>query len=231
MSRQAVLDYLRQRLPLIAPSMLKCDFGNLHREVALLERAGAEVLHLDVMDGHFVPNLTYGPVVIEGLRPLTNMPFDAHLMISQPGRYVDEFIKAGCQALTFHIEAEPEPTPLLRRIREQDCVAGLSLNPDTPVSAIEAALGECDMVLVMSVPPGFGGQKFRPDALKKVSEIRRLSPENLLIGIDGGIGPHTIGEASAAGADVFVAGSSIFGESDYGTAIASLRATAAAARN
>ena len=208
--------------------MLKCDFGNLHREVSLLERAGAEVLHLDVMDGHFVPNLTYGPVVIEGLRPLTSLPFDAHLMISQPGRYVDEFIKAGCQP--GHI-GEPEPVALLRQIREQDCLAGLALNPDTPVSAIAPYLGECDLVLVMSVPPGFGGQRFRPDALGKTSEIRRLGPAGLLIGIDGGIGPHTIEEASAAGADVFVAGSSIFGESDYGTAVASLRARAAAARN
>ena len=211
--------------------MLKCDFGNLHREVSLLERAGAEVLHLDVMDGHFVPNLTYGPVVIDGLRPLTSVPFDAHLMISQPGRYVDEFIKAGCQALTIHIEAEPAPVALLRRIREQDCIAGLALNPDTPVSAVAPFLGECDLVLVMSVPPGFGGQTFRPDALGKISEIRQSGPGGLLIGIDGGIGLHTIEEASAAGADVFVAGSSIFGEPDYGTAIASLRARAAAARN
>lgn len=210
--------------------MLQCDFGNLQREVALLERAGAEVLHLDVMDGHFVPNITYGPVVVEGLRPLTSVPFDAHLMLSEPGQYVDEFIAAGCQSVTVHVEAVPEPAPLLRRIRESECVAGIALNPETPVSAIRAALPECDMVLVMSVPPGFGGQTFRRESLAKVSEIRRQAP-GVLIGIDGGIGPKTIGEASAAGADLFVVGSSIFGESDYGSAISSLRAQALAARN
>lgn len=230
MSRQAILEYLRQRVPLIAPSMLKCDFGNLQREVALLERGGAEVLHLDVMDGHFVPNITYGPVVVEGLRRLTGLPFDTHLMLAEPGRYVDEFVAAGCQSLTFHIEAVPEPLPLLRRIRELNCAAGMALNPDTPVSAIRPALAECDAVLVMSVPPGFGGQTFRREALAKVAQIRSLCPD-LLIGIDGGIGPATIGEASAAGADLFVVGSSIFGEADYGSAISSLRAQAVAARN
>jgi ribulose-phosphate 3-epimerase len=230
MSRQAVLEYLRQRLPLIAPSMLKCDFGNLQREVALLERAGAEVLHLDVMDGHFVPNLTYGSVVIEGLRKLTSVPFDAHLMLSEPGTYIDDFVAAGCQSLTVHIEAVPEPVPLLNRIRELNCVSGIALNPDTPVSAIRSALPESDMVLVMSVPPGFGGQSFRRESLSKVAEIRSRFPD-MLIGIDGGIGPETIGEASAAGADLFVVGSSIFGEPDYGTAISSLRALAIAARN
>jgi ribulose-phosphate 3-epimerase len=230
MSRQAFLEYLRQRMPLIAPSMLRCDFGNLQREVTLLERAGAEILHLDVMDGHFVPNLTYGPVVIEGLRALTNLPFDAHLMLSQPERYIDDFVAAGCQSVTIHIEAVPEPVPLLKRIRNSDRAAGLALNPDTPVAAIHSALPLCDMVLVMSVPPGFGGQAFRREALAKVAEIRRQSPETL-IGIDGGIGPDTIGQASAAGADLFVVGSSIFGEPDYGTAISSLRAQAAAARN
>ena len=230
MSRQAVLEYLRQRVPLIAPSMLKCDFGNLQREVALLERAGAEILHLDVMDGHFVPNLTYGSVVVEGLRPLTGVPLDAHLMLSDPGRYLDDFVAAGCQSLTIHIEAVPDPAPLPRRIRSADRAAGIALNPDTPVAAVRSALPECDMVLVMSVPPGFGGQAFRREALGKVAEIRRQFPE-MLIGIDGGIGPDTIGEASAAGADLFVVGSSIFGEPDYGTAISSLRATAIAARN
>jgi ribulose-phosphate 3-epimerase len=211
--------------------MLKCDFGNLHREVELLEAAAAPLLHLDVMDGHFVPNLSYGPPVIERLRPLTGLPFDAHLMISNPERYVGEFVDAGCQALTFHIEAVPEPRPLLEEIRERDCLAGLALNPGTPVSAIEPAAGLCDIVLVMSVEPGFGGQSFMPAALDKVRAVRRMVPVTTLISIDGGIGTGTIAAAAEAGADVFVCGSSIFDQSDYRRAIAGLRSQAVAARN
>lgn len=230
MNRQAVLKFLRERAPVVAPSMLQCDFGNLQREVQLLEAAGAEVLHLDVMDGHFVPNLTYGPVVIERLRALTEMPFDAHLMISHPERYLDEYVAAGCQAITFHIEAVPSPESLLARIREHDCVAGLALNPDTPVDRIEPYLGMADLVLVMSVEPGFGGQAFRPQSVRKVSELRRLAGEDMLLSIDGGIGPQTIGSASAAGADVFVAGSAVFRSSDYRSELSQLRESACAGR-
>ena len=209
--------------------MLKCDFGNLHREVELLQTAGAEVLHLDVMDGHFVPNLSYGPMVIERLRALTGLPFDAHLMISEPGRYLDDYVAAGCQAITFHIEAVPDCVPLLERIRRTGRIAGIALNPGTPVSAIEAALPVCDLVLVMSVEPGFGGQKFRYECVEKVRAVRqRVRPETL-VSIDGGIGPDTISAAAAAGADVFVVGSAIFDGADYGNALTVLRQQAAAA--
>lgn len=219
MSRQALLEQLGNQAPLIAPSMLKCDFGNLHREVELLESAGAPLLHFDVMDGHFVPNLSYGAMVIAGARPLTDMPFEAHLMIADPARYLDDFVDAGCQMLTFHIEAVPDPIPLLRRIREAGCLAGISLNPGTPVSAIAEAVPECDNVLVMSVEPGFGGQEFMAGVLDKVTEIRRLAAETTLVSIDGGIGPETIGCSAEAGARLFVVGSAIFDEPDYRAAI------------
>jgi len=210
--------------------MLQCDFGNLQREVAALEQAGAEVLHLDVMDGHFVPNLTYGPVVIERMRALTDLPFDAHLMIDGPGRFVDEYVSAGCQAVTIHVEATADPGAILSRIREQDCIAGLALNPDTPVSRIEPYLGMADLVLVMSVQPGFGGQAFRAECVQKVSEVRRLAPR-MVVSIDGGIGPETIGVAASAGAGLFVAGSAIFRASDYRNAMSQLRERALAARS
>jgi len=222
MSRQAVLQQLHSSTPLIAPSMLKCDFGNLHREVELLEGAGAPLLHLDVMDGHFVPNLSYGPVVIERLRPLTRLPFDAHLMISDPGRYLDEYLAAGCDAVTFHIEAVPEPGPLLERIRRQDALAGLALNPGTPVEAVRPYLPLADLILVMSVEPGFGGQKFQPVALEKLCQLREWLPAETLLSVDGGIGPSTIAAAAQAGANTFVVGSSIFETPDYGDAVREL---------
>lgn len=226
MSRHEVLEQLRRAVPLIAPSMLKCDFGNLAGDVARLESAGAPALHLDVMDGHFVPNLTYGPVVIRRMRELTDLPFDAHLMIADPARYLDEFLKAGCDCVTFHVEAVPDPLPLLRRIRERDAVAGLALNPGTPVEAIEPALPECDLVLVMSVEPGFGGQEFMPVSLDKLHRIDELIGPETLLAIDGGIGPSTIGKAARAGAEVFVVGSAIFEADDYGSAIEELRGLA-----
>lgn len=226
MSRPAALKHFRERAPVIAPSMLKCDFGNLHREVELLEAAGAEVLHLDVMDGHFVPNLSYGPMVIERLRELTNLPFDAHLMISEPGRYLEEYLQAGCQAITFHVEANADARDLLARIRDADCLAGIALNPGTPVERIEPLLTECDLVLVMSVEPGFGGQAFQPPALKKLEWLRASCTAETLLSIDGGIGPDTIASAAAAGADLFVVGSAIFDQSDYQAAIRNLHSRA-----
>ena len=222
MTRPAVLRRLLSGLPLIAPSMLKCDFANLHREVELLESAGAKLLHLDVMDGHFVPNLSYGPPVIKSLRAITNLPFEAHLMISDPARYLDDFIDAGCNLLTIHIEAVPDPTGLLRRIREQGAAAGLALNPKTPVEAILPFIAECDLVLVMSVEPGFGGQKFMPAALEKLRQLGPHMGQERLLSVDGGIDLATIAAAAAAGANQFVAGSSIFDTSDYRQAIDNL---------
>lgn len=222
MSRSAVLEQFRSGGPLIAPSLLKCDFGNLHREMELLQAAEVRLLHLDVMDGHFVPNLSYGPVVIERMRRLTRVPFDAHLMIADPGRYLDDFLRAGCDAITFHIEAVPEPAGLLRRIRDANAVAGLALNPGTPVDAIEPYLGECDLVLVMSVEPGFGGQEFMPAALDKLCRLKTLLPAETRLSIDGGIDATTIRGAAEAGAELFVVGSAIFESSDYAAAVEEL---------
>ncbi|QDU36744.1 Ribulose-phosphate 3-epimerase [Maioricimonas rarisocia] len=226
MKRETGLANVMRHAPLVAPSMLKCDFGNLHREVELLEAAGAQMLHLDVMDGHFVPNLSYGPMVIERLRSLTDLTFDAHLMISQPARYLDEYIEAGCDWITIHAEAEDDPLPLLQRIRDAGRLAGLAFNPGTPVADIEQALPACDLVLVMSVEPGFGGQAFNPIALEKVRQVRQLAGAEQIISIDGGIGPSTIADSATAGANVFVVGSAIFDEPDYGAAISDLSARA-----
>lgn len=203
--------------------MLKCDFANLHREVELLESAGAQVLHLDVMDGHFVPNLSYGPPVIKSLRAVTALPFDAHLMISEPGRYLDDYLDAGCDAMTVHIEAAPDPVAILRRIRKGGAAAGLALNPGTPVEAIIPYLPECDLVLVMSVEPGFGGQKFMPAVLEKVRRLAPLMGNDRLLSIDGGIGHDTIAAAAGAGATQFVVGSAIFDTPDYRQSMEQLR--------
>ena len=208
--------------------MLKCDFGNLHREMERLSQANMQLVHWDVMDGHFVPNLSYGAMVIERTRGLTDAPFDAHLMISDPAKYLDSYIDAGCEAITFHIEAERQPTELLKRIRSADCVSGLAINPDTPVEDVVPFLGDCDMVLVMSVNPGFGGQAFMPEVLPKLAYLRKNYPD-LILSIDGGIGPNTIADAAAAGTNVFVAGSAVFNQDDYATAISDLAATAAGA--
>lgn len=205
--------------PVIAPSMLKCDFANLLSEVKRLEVAGAQLLHWDVMDAHFVPNLSYGAMVLQSVRPHTNLFFDAHLMMADPARYLDDYVKAGCDAITIHIEAVPEPGPVLARIRAAGIKAGLAINPQTPVEAIEANLSDCDLVLVMSVQPGFGGQAFIPDVLGKVRALRSKVSPGTWISIDGGIGPATIGEAAEAGVQLYVAGSSIFDHSDYAAAM------------
>jgi len=223
MRDRLTVNQLRSRVPLIAPSLLKCDFGNLQRDFALLETAGADLLHLDVMDGHFVPNISYGPMVVQRMRELSDLPLDAHLMIAEPARYLDGFLDAGCDGITFHVEAVPEPAPLLRRIRDAGALAGLALNPGTPVDAVLPALSECDVLLVMSVEPGFGGQSFMPAVLSKVRRIVERRSREMLIGIDGGIDAATIGPAAAAGAEMFVAGSAIFEARDYSTAITALR--------
>ena len=219
MKRTDILQRLRAARPIVAPSMLKCDFGNLAGEVERLTAANAKVLHWDVMDGHFVPNLSYGPMVIERVRPLTEMVFDAHLMISEPERYLDEYLKAGCEAITVHIEAVPQPTSLLRRIRDAGRVAGLALNPQTPLSAVEPFLAEIDLLLVMSVQAGFGGQSFIPTSIEKLREARKLIASETILSVDGGIGTKTIAGCAAVGTDLFVAGSAIFDQSDYVSAV------------
>lgn len=227
MSRQAALETFGRDLPVIAPSMLKCDFGRLADEIERLEQGGAAVLHWDVMDGHFVPNLSYGAMLIQSVRPLTSLLFDAHLMISEPERYLDDFVRAGCDSITVHAEVLPKPWHTLQRIRDAGVLAGLAVNPGTPVEQIERALEYCDLVLVMSVEPGFGGQEFMPAVLGKVRHLRRILKPGTLLSIDGGIGPKTIGRAAEAGAQVFVAGSAIFDREDYGSALKELAELAA----
>ena len=210
-----MLQHLRTHRPVIAPSMLKCDFGDLQSEVDRIDAAGLPLYHLDVMDGNFVPNLSYGAMVIERLRERTDTPFDAHLMIADPAKYVDDYVKAGCEAITIHLEAVSDPTELLSAIRAQDVVAGLAINPDTPIEAAEAFLQFCDLLLIMSVNPGFGGQKFMPEVLPKMQRAREIGGNDLLISVDGGVACGTIGKCSEAGAEIFVAGSSIFDHDDY----------------
>lgn len=215
--------------PIIAPSMLKCDYAHLGDQIAQLDRAGAKVLHWDVMDGHFVPNLSYGAMVIAGTRKQTNLFFDAHLMISDPEKYLDDYVKAGCDAITFHIEAVPDPRSLLKRIRNAGVLAGLAINPKTPADGVLRVLDDVDLMLVMSVEPGFGGQSFMPEVLPKVTQIRQAANPRTLISIDGGIGPTTIEAASKAGARLFVCGSSVFDQSDFAHAMDSMAAQASAA--
>lgn len=226
MNRQQTIQKLKSLQPVIAPSMLKCDFSDLKKEIELLDNAGACLLHLDVMDGHFVPNLSYGALVIEKLRSCTDMIFDAHLMISEPDRYLDDYIKAGCDCITIHFEAETDPEKILKEIRDKDVVAGLAINPDTPVNSIEHLVPLCDLILVMSVNPGFGGQKFMPVALEKLKDLKKLAGENTILSVDGGIGEETIRSTAEAGATVFVAGSSIFDTDCYTEAMKTLASLA-----
>jgi ribulose-phosphate 3-epimerase len=198
----------------IAPSLLSADFAIPAADLARIEAAGAEMIHLDVMDGHFVPNISFGVPVIKSLRPRSRLFFDAHLMISEPGRYAEPFIQAGCDHLTFHIEVVSKPQVLVDEIHRLGASAGVCLNPTTPVSAIEKVMEAVDLVLVMSVWPGFGGQKFMPEVLDKVADLRsRLAPHQRLQ-IDGGIDENTIEAAAKAGADTFVAGTAVFGKPD-----------------
>jgi ribulose-phosphate 3-epimerase len=206
--------------PVITPSLLNCDFARVAEELAALKRAGVVAVHLDVMDGHFVPNLSYGPPVIKDWRRRTEFPFDTHLMIAEPARYVDDFIQAGADCILFHVEVVPEPVALLRRIRQAGCQAGLVLNPPTPTEAVRPYLAEVDAVLVMSVMPGFGGQAFQPEVLEKVREFRKARPQ-LRIAMDGGINTRTAEEAVAAGASQLVVGSATFRpDGNYAAALA-----------
>jgi len=207
----------------VAPSLLAADFARLAEAMAEVERAGASVLHLDVMDGHFVPNISFGVPVIAALRRHTRMCFDTHLMIAEPRRYAEAFVKAGCDHITFHIEASDRPAALVEHVRSLGVSVGVSLNPTTAVSAVEAILPDVDVVLVMSVWPGFGGQSFIAEVLPKVRALReRLRPTQRLE-IDGGIDASTIRAAVEAGADTLVAGSAVFGRGDPARAFAELQ--------
>jgi ribulose-phosphate 3-epimerase len=214
---------------LIAPSVLSSDFGRLAEEVRAVEAAGADVIHVDVMDGMFVPNITIGPVVVAAIRKATRLPLDVHLMIEAPGRYIDDFAKAGADTIGVHVEACPHLHRVVQQIKHAGKRASVVLNPATPWQHAQLVLGDVDQVLVMSVNPGFGGQAFIPSVLDKVRALRDEIERRHLdvdIEIDGGIKPDTIALAARAGANVFVAGSAIFESKDYKATIEALRAHA-----
>jgi ribulose-phosphate 3-epimerase len=225
-SRRGALRALRGEAPLVVPSLLLCDFGQLRRQVERLEAAGVRALHLDVMDGHFVPNLSYGLPLVEAFHGMTHLPLDVHLMISNPAEYIDRYAAAGTSGMTIHLEAAPDPRPLLRRIRELGLSAGLAINPATPVERVADILDECDLVLVMSVSPGFGGQVFESSALDKLRWLRGRVRSDVLLEVDGGVNERTIGACAEAGAHVMVVGSAVLKQNDYQAAVGSLTAVA-----
>lgn len=221
MSRSQKFAELRSVSPTVLPSLLLCDFGDLATEVERLQAADVKALHLDVMDGQFVPNLTYGMPIVEGLRKRTDQVLDVHLMIERPERFVQQFYDAGADAITIHVEAadhEDQVSKTLQHIRDLGAAAGLALNPDTPLQAIEPHLDHCDLVLVMSVNAGFGGQEFNPIALEKLTTLRQRRPD-LLLQVDGGVNAKTIADCVQAGADLLVVGSAIFRQEDYQIAL------------
>ncbi|OYT14423.1 MAG: ribulose-phosphate 3-epimerase [Bacteroidetes bacterium 4572_77] len=202
----------------ISPSLLSADFVNLERDVKMLEEGGAHLLHIDVMDGHFVPNITIGPPVVKAINKIATIPLDVHLMIENPGLYVEDFIKAGADYISIHVESTPHVHRVIQTIKAAGIKAGVSLNPHTSLSTIENILGDIDMVLIMSVNPGFGGQSFIPQALDKVRKLKLMlkehNAEHVEIEIDGGIKLDNIKEVAEAGVDIFVSGSGIFGAKD-----------------
>ena len=210
----------------IAPSILSADFSRLGEEIAAVERGGATILHVDVMDGHFVPNLTLGLPVVKSIAQATELPIDAHLMISEPGRYAQQFVEAGAKMVSVHVEADANLHRTLASIKSGGAQAGVVLNPATPIESLGEALQFADYVLVMSVNPGFGGQKFIPTSVAKVRRLRRMIEERKLdtrIEIDGGIDLENIASVIAAGAEIIVAGSAIFGAADPEAAVRGLR--------
>ncbi len=219
---------LRLNAPVVEPSLLACDFARLGEEIRRLEEAGARILHLDIMDGHFVPNLSFGIPVVEAVRRSTHLLLDVHLMITNPDAFIVPFRRAGADLITVHIETDPDPRPLLREIRRHGAAAGLSLNPPTSVSMIAPYLEECDQVLVMSVMPGFGGQPFNPVALDKLRWLRDHGPRNLLLAVDGGVNAQNVAACAAAGAHLLVVGTALFSQDDYRATMNELTALAQA---
>lgn len=211
------------------PALLLCDFGHLAREVARLEAAGAEALHLDIMDGRFVPQLSYGPVVVEAVRRAARVPLEVHLMIEEPQRSLADYVNLGAEIVTVHVEAIDDPPDVLEEIRSLGALAHLAISPGTSVSRIEPFLDACDGVLVMSVEPGYGGQRFEPQALDKLARLAALRREaggRFRLGVDGGISTETIAAAAAAGAELIVAGSAVIRSADYSQAISELESLA-----
>jgi ribulose-phosphate 3-epimerase len=211
----------------IAPSILSADFARLGEEVKNVVLAGADIIHFDVMDNHYVPNLTIGPLVCQALRPHVTVPIDVHLMVKPVDRIIPDFAKAGANIITFHPEASEHIDRSLQLIRDSGCKAGLVFNPATPLHYLEHVMDKLDIILLMSVNPGFGGQSFIPQTYKKIAAVRKLiddSGHNIMLEVDGGIKTDNIAKVAKAGADTFVAGSAIFGQADYAAVIAAMRA-------
>lgn len=210
----------------IAPSILSADFAKLGEEILAVERAGADYIHVDVMDGHFVPNITIGPLIVEAIRPITKLPLDVHLMIDNPDQYIEAFAKAGADYITVHVEACRHLHRTIHHIKSFGIKAGVVLNPATPVNTIQHILKDIDMVLLMSVNPGFGGQKFIPEVLPKIRKVKEMADaigKEIEIEIDGGVNSETAKLCVEAGANVLVAGSAIYDQEDYAAAISLIR--------
>ena len=210
----------------IAPSILSADFLKLGEEILAVEKGGADYIHIDVMDGHFVPNITIGPLIVEAIRPITKLPLDVHLMIENPDQYIEAFAKAGADYITVHVEACRHLHRTIQKIKSFGIKAGVVLNPATPVESIQHVIGDIDMVLLMSVNPGFGGQTFIPEVLPKIRKVKEMAEQkgvNLEIEIDGGVNPETAKQCMEAGANVLVAGSAIYNQPDYAKAISLIR--------
>ena len=201
-------------VPLINPSLLAADFAHLERDIRSLEQAGAEILHLDIMDGHFVPNLSFGVPVVEAIRRTTQLPLDVHLMLQNPEPYLPVFRRAGADFLSIHIEVAPDPRPMFDAIRKLGAIPGLAFNPPTPVESVLPFVSDCDLILTMGVMPGFGGQSFDQVVLEKIRRIREIADANKLISVDGGVCEKTIADIATAGANLFVVGTALLGHSD-----------------